>query len=200
MRFASKSCACAMRTCACNVSSTSLAAMPVLRRWRASSLAWSSPATRRSRSSGRPGLRRLPPHRALPRLHPRRSPCQSDRPGSSSSMVSSDADPVGRILEASGLVLERARLLGSRRPIVVAVSGGADSLCLLDAMMTLLAHAKRRIVVGHVDHCLRPESKRDAEHVREAADRYGVRCEVATVDVPALAASERRGIEEAARV
>jgi tRNA(Ile)-lysidine synthase len=115
-------------------------------------------------------------------------------------MDSSGADPVGRVLEASGLILERARLLGSRRPIVVAVSGGADSLCLLDVMVTLLKDAKRRIVVGHVDHQLRAESSSDADHVRTAAERYGVRCEVARVDVPALAAAERRGIEEAARV
>jgi tRNA(Ile)-lysidine synthase len=115
-------------------------------------------------------------------------------------MDSSDADVVGQVLEAGGLILERARLLGSRRPIVVAVSGGADSLCLLDVMVTLLESAKRRIVVGHVDHLLRPESASDAEHVRAAADRYGIRCEVMVVDVPALAAAKRRGTEEAARL
>ena len=115
-------------------------------------------------------------------------------------MASSDADPVGRVLEASGIVLERARLFGSRRPIVVAVSGGADSLCLLDATITLLAGAKQRIVVGHVDHCLRPESTADAEYVRSVSDGYGVRCEVFRVDVPALAQANRLGIEAAARL
>ncbi|MFN8634619.1 MAG: tRNA lysidine(34) synthetase TilS [Chloroflexota bacterium] len=115
-------------------------------------------------------------------------------------MASSDADVVGRVLEASGLILDRARLIGSRRSVVVAVSGGADSLCALDVMMTLLERAKRRVIVGHVDHCLREESRADAEHVVAVAGRYGVRCEILRVDVPALAAAERRGIEEAARL
>lgn len=115
-------------------------------------------------------------------------------------MASSDADPVGRVLEASGLILDRARLIGSRRPVVVAVSGGADSLCLLDVLMTLFDRATGRIVVGHVDHCLRPESGQDANYVQSIAGDYGVRCETMRVDVPALMTIEGRGIEDAARV
>jgi len=115
-------------------------------------------------------------------------------------MASSDADPVGRVLEACGLVLERARLLGSRRPIVVAVSGGADSLCLLDAMVTLLVRAKRRIVVGHVDHMLRPGSLADSEYVRAVAGSYDLTFKVYTVSVSELATHDRRGIEETARI
>jgi tRNA(Ile)-lysidine synthase len=115
-------------------------------------------------------------------------------------MASSDTDPIGRVLEAGGLVLGRARLIGSRRPVVVAVSGGADSLCLLDVLVTLLDRPIGRIVVGHVDHCLRAESACDAAHVQGIASDYGVRGETMRVDVPALMASERRGLEDAARV
>jgi tRNA(Ile)-lysidine synthase len=115
-------------------------------------------------------------------------------------MASSDTDPVGRVLEASGLILDRARLIGSRRPVVVAVSGGADSLCLLDVLMTVLDRATGRIVVGHVDHGLRRESGLDAARVQGIASDYGVRSEIVRVDVPALMASERRGLEDAARV
>jgi tRNA(Ile)-lysidine synthase len=115
-------------------------------------------------------------------------------------MASSGTDPVGRVLDAGGLILDRARLIGSRRPVVVAVSGGADSLCLLDTLVTLLDRATARIVVGHVDHCLRPESSDDAAHVCSIASGYGVRSEIIRVDVPALMASEGRGLEDAARV
>ena len=82
----------------------------------------------------------------------------------------------------------------------MAVSGGADSLCLLDALVATVARPERRLVVGHVDHRLRATSSHDAEHVRAVAAGYGLRCEVRTIDVAGLAAAEGRGIEEAARL
>src|SRR5688572_9783925 len=100
---------------------------------------------------------------------------------------------VERVRSAVAASLARTGLARSRRPIVVAVSGGADSLCLLDALVAVTPHAARRLVVGHVDHQLRPSSVEDAAHVTRAAETYGLPCAVLTVDVPLLVASERRG-------
>jgi tRNA(Ile)-lysidine synthetase-like protein len=86
------------------------------------------------------------------------------------------------------------------RRLVVAVSGGADSLCLLDALVAVAVRPERSVIVGHVDHQLRPDAAADADFVRAVAADSGLRCEVLTVDVPALAASERLGVEEAARL
>jgi tRNA(Ile)-lysidine synthetase-like protein len=115
-------------------------------------------------------------------------------------MDSSAADVVARVQQQVGRALIRLRLARSARPIVAAVSGGADSLCLLDALVAMLPRAKRRLIVGHVDHRLRARSGQDAAFVRSVAAQYGLQCAVVSVDVPALAAAETRGIEEAARV
>jgi tRNA(Ile)-lysidine synthase len=115
-------------------------------------------------------------------------------------MASSGAEVVPRVQRQAADALVGLRLARSSRPIVVAVSGGADSLCLLDTLVATLPRAERRLIVGHVDHQLRRASNEDADHVRAVASGYGLRCEVVTVDVPALAEAEGRGIEEAARL
>ena len=128
-----------------------------------------------------------------------RSPSRS-RPGCACSMPSSDADPVTSVRRRLRDGLARARLLISRTPLVVAVSGGADSLCLLDALVAVRPGNRGSIVVGHVDHRLRDDSKDDARHVEAVAAGYGLRCETISVDVRALARDDRLGIEEAGRV
>jgi tRNA(Ile)-lysidine synthetase-like protein len=115
-------------------------------------------------------------------------------------MVSSDADVVTRVQRQVAEALDRLRLLRSSRHIVAAVSGGADSLCMLDALVATLPRAGRRLTVGHVDHMLRPDSSSDAEHVRSVAAGYRLGCVVERVDVPMLAWTEGRGIEDAARL
>jgi tRNA(Ile)-lysidine synthetase-like protein len=133
---------------------------------------------------------------------------EDGRPGDGQSGVgrvvtaddSADVEVVRQVRAAVAASLERNWLARGRRRIIVAVSGGADSLCLLDAMAGVVAGAGRRLTVGHVDHQLRSESAEDAAHVEAAAKTLGLACEILTVDVPAIAAAERRGIEEAARL
>lgn len=57
---------------------------------------------------------------------------------------------------------------------VVAVSGGADSMVLLDLLAGAAAVRGYELAVAHVDHGLRPESAADAAFVRAAAGRYGL--------------------------
>jgi tRNA(Ile)-lysidine synthetase-like protein len=114
-------------------------------------------------------------------------------------MASSGGDVVATVRRAVREALDRHDLLSGRRRIVVAVSGGADSLCLLDALAAVVPDPGRRLFVGHIDHQLRPESAADAEHVKQVALGLGVPGTVDTVNVAALAKAERLGIEEAAR-
>ena len=55
---------------------------------------------------------------------------------------------------------------------ILAVSGGVDSVVLLD-MMTRAAHGKP-MVVAHFDHCIRDDSYLDERHVRLLASKYGL--------------------------
>jgi tRNA(Ile)-lysidine synthase len=85
--------------------------------------------------------------------------------------------------------------------LLLAVSGGADSMALLHGAATLVRSRTRRwrLAAAHLDHGLRPESAVDARFVAEAAAALGVPCEMGRADVAALARSEGRSLEEAGR-
>lgn len=81
--------------------------------------------------------------------------------------------------------------------VIVGVSGGADSVALLHAMVS--SPGLGPITVAHVDHQLRDDSARDADWVRDLSDGFGVEFRLARVDVAAEATGTGIGIEEAAR-
>jgi tRNA(Ile)-lysidine synthase len=92
--------------------------------------------------------------------------------------------------------LDPALFVGLRTPALVGVSGGLDSVVLLDA----LVHAGfRDLVVCHLDHALRPESEEEAWFVAGLASHHGLAFECMRVDVAAIAAQSRTSIETAAR-
>jgi tRNA(Ile)-lysidine synthase len=94
-----------------------------------------------------------------------------------------------------GSFIRRKDLFEPREQILAAVSGGADSLCLL-LVLKALGYSLR---VAHFDHHLRPESGRDAETVHRMADRLGLPFVLGQGDVAAHAALLRMTLEEAAR-
>ncbi|MBZ9714661.1 tRNA lysidine(34) synthetase TilS [Deinococcus multiflagellatus] len=79
--------------------------------------------------------------------------------------------------------------------VVVGISGGADSVALLRAL--LLAGA--RPVAAHLDHALRPGSAEDAAWVQALAAALGVPFEGTRVDVAAVARQRGWNVEDAAR-
>jgi len=90
--------------------------------------------------------------------------------------------------------IERYRLLRARDSVLVAVSGGPDSVALL---ATLVGYSRPgwRIGVGHVNHHLRgKDSDRDQRFVERLAKRLG--CEVFVADEPISGAAN---LEERAR-
>jgi len=77
------------------------------------------------------------------------------------------------------------QLLRPGDSIVVAVSGGPDSVALLHLLFVLSGRWSWTLAVAHVDHCFRgDESAREAEFVMELAQRLGLRSELARLDVP----------------
>lgn len=86
------------------------------------------------------------------------------------------------------------------RLLVVAVSGGADSLCLLHLLHRASSELGLRLHVATLDHGLRGEASRaDAEFVAQTAAAWGLPVTRERVDVAALAALYSLSIEEAAR-
>jgi tRNA(Ile)-lysidine synthase len=82
---------------------------------------------------------------------------------------------------------------------VVGLSGGKDSVALLDALVSLRRRRGFRVVAAHLDHGLRPGSAEDAAFCAALCDRLEVLFRAGTADVRARAARERGGLEQAAR-
>ncbi|MCS7222629.1 MAG: tRNA lysidine(34) synthetase TilS [Anaerolineae bacterium] len=96
--------------------------------------------------------------------------------------------------------IEREKLLAPGDTVVVGVSGGPDSLCLLHVLRALSPALSLTLIVAHLHHGLRgDEADADAEFVRQLAADWGLPCEIGHADVPALARRYRLAIEETAR-
>ena len=83
--------------------------------------------------------------------------------------------------------------------VVVGVSGGPDSLCLLDLLHALAASWNLILQVAHLNHGLRPEAAPEAEFVRAEAKRRGLPFHTETADTRARARAHKQSLEEAAR-
>lgn len=92
------------------------------------------------------------------------------------------------------------RLLVAQQPVVVGVSGGPDSLCLLDVLRRLSRDLGVSIHVAHLDHGARgSDSMVDAEFVGKTALEWDLPCTIERQDVTATAEAHRLAFEEAAR-
>ncbi len=81
--------------------------------------------------------------------------------------------------------------------VVCALSGGADSVCLL---MLMLNCKQINTVACHVHHGIRgEEADRDAEFCQKLCDEYGVPLMIINKDVPAYMKKTGKSMEEAAR-
>src|SRR5436190_1714976 len=97
--------------------------------------------------------------------------------------------------------IRRHRMLDAGDAIVVAVSGGPDSVALLHLLLDLRADLDLRLTIGHLDHGLRGEASRaDRVFVEELAARRGLPCFARAASALDLARAERRSPEEAGRI
>lgn len=92
-------------------------------------------------------------------------------------------------------VLQEECHLSTAQVVLVGVSGGPDSLCLMDVLHVL----GYRLVVAHFDHCLRPSSAEDAEFVRQQAGSRHLPFTSTQRDIAVFAREARLSVEEAAR-
>ncbi|MDQ2742021.1 MAG: tRNA lysidine(34) synthetase TilS [Chloroflexota bacterium] len=99
--------------------------------------------------------------------------------------------------------LEHALLsshLATGARILVAVSGGPDSVALLRSLADLAPGRSWEVCVGHVHHGLRgEEADCDETFVRGLAHALGLHCEIRRIDTPAYARERRLSPEAAAR-
>jgi len=104
-----------------------------------------------------------------------------------------------RRFEANLLHAIRRRQDGIRGSVLVACSGGGDSVALLACLVALRASLKLELAIAHVDHNLRPESKEEAEYVISLCKRYELKYTTCLLDVATHASETNQGLEMAAR-
>ncbi|MCR5283069.1 MAG: tRNA lysidine(34) synthetase TilS, partial [Lachnospiraceae bacterium] len=90
-------------------------------------------------------------------------------------------------------------MFARRDHVLVALSGGGDSVCLLHMLLSLRDVLGIRISAAHIHHGLRESANRDAEFAKELCEAAGIDFYTERVDVRNKAESEGKGIEEAAR-
>lgn len=84
--------------------------------------------------------------------------------------------------------------------ILVALSGGADSVALLRLLAQVSSDEGIGVYAAHLNHKIRGESaKRDADFARDLCERLQIPFFYDEVDVPALARTLQTGMEDAAR-
>lgn len=92
-------------------------------------------------------------------------------------------------------------MIGENDKIIVGVSGGADSVCLLFVLLELRKQIPFEIVVVHVNHELRgAEAKRDEEYVKRLCKQLELRCLAYSENVELIAENRKQSTEEAGRI
>ena len=103
------------------------------------------------------------------------------------------------LMEGLRRTIAAHRLWPSQARLLVAVSGGADSVALLHALTSLRRTSRLTLHVAHLDHSLRAQSRDDAAFVRQLAERWRIPVTIERRDVEAICARESWSPEDGAR-
>lgn len=96
--------------------------------------------------------------------------------------------------------IDTHRMIAAGDSILVAVSGGPDSMAMLDLLVGLTDGLKIRLGIAHIDHDLRgDEGRADAEFVKSNAARYRLPFFLERIDAGDCRKRHGTSIEEAAR-
>ena len=98
-------------------------------------------------------------------------------------------------------IIRKYNLIESGDKIVIGVSGGPDSITLLNVLLEIKKEKKIdfEMVVGHVNHMIREEAAQDEEYVFEFCTKNNIECFVKRIEVEKIAKQEKIGTEEAGR-
>lgn len=95
--------------------------------------------------------------------------------------------------------IKKNNLINQNDKVLVAVSGGPDSICLLNILYNLKEKLKIEIYVAHVNHLIREEAKGDAEFVKEFCRSKNIEFFYKEYNIKEKAKIEKISVEEAGR-
>ena len=104
-----------------------------------------------------------------------------------------------RFVQEMHRFISEQNMIDAGETVLVAVSGGADSLALLYTLHELQKHIHCHLHVVHLNHRLRDNSSEDADFVHKHATRLELPFTCHTVDVSRLAEEWKLSIETAGR-
>lgn len=91
--------------------------------------------------------------------------------------------------------INRFKMIQPGEDVLVAVSGGVDSMTLLHVLQNL--PLRLRLFVFHLNHSLRPEAEEEARLVARTCEKWSIPCRIEKVDIRAVKGGE--SLEAAAR-
>jgi len=104
------------------------------------------------------------------------------------------------LLDKIRQTINKYKMLRAGDKVVVGVSGGPDSVVLLDMLRQLSKEMNLSLYVAHLNHKLRgQEAEQDAQFVKKLAAKFDLPFTVKAADVAALARRHKMTLEEAAR-
>lgn len=95
--------------------------------------------------------------------------------------------------------IETYNLIEMNDKIVIGVSGGPDSICLLHVLYGLKEKLGIEIVVAHVNHMLRDVADLETEYVQNFCKKLGIQCYVKKADILEISKTQKKGTEEVGR-
>ena len=105
------------------------------------------------------------------------------------------------MLEKVIRTIKENNLIDDGDKIVLAVSGGPDSISMLDILYKIQQDKKMNfeIVVAHVNHMIREEAIEDAKYVQDFCEKRNIEFYLKSIDVKKIANNNKIGTEEAGR-
>ena len=95
--------------------------------------------------------------------------------------------------------IKKYNLISKNDKIVVAVSGGPDSMCLLHILLSLREEYNLELNVAHINHMIRENAIIDEEYVKAFCEENNVKLFVKKADVLSISKENRIGTEAAGR-
>ena len=95
--------------------------------------------------------------------------------------------------------IKKYELIKSGDNIVLGISGGPDSICMLYILNSLKKDLNFNIYVAHINHMLRENAKLDEEYVKNTCEKLNIPVYIKHIQIKEIAEKEKRGIEETGR-
>lgn len=95
--------------------------------------------------------------------------------------------------------IQKYNLIQKGDKIVIGVSGGPDSMCLLNCLFCLKEILKIELVVCHINHMIREEAEEETKYVQEFCEKIKVPCFIKYANITKMSQEQRLGTEEMGR-